>query len=558
MKDKKSTKKQKIIKFLGISSVIISLVLSSMALYYVSENNDTKSGENGETTLSRTGQLYGTNGCENGGFSIQFGIDSNEDGVLNDEEVSEIKNVCNGAEGPPGPMGNKGYTGPNGTDGIDGLNGSNGEIGVSSFIGSYVGEYASCPQAAIIEMGNNSTSGVVESSIKICFENLSSGRLTEINQNIGDSFSSGCNGGYAHQEMFLFAAARDGKCLLYKIENSEVVLLSDEINFSPGSILGFSWHDGRFWFDANDSTGVQLWSSDGFSLSRETNLSTPIQQGDQLIILGEEIVLRHQNGMIFFADSDVFFQGTFTNLTVANQNLIYNTANGIFLEGSLLSGEIHSSATYHQGYYWFIATSDTFGPQLHRANSFGLERMTDSLQNMPGQIISPTVSSGNVLFDSSGLFAFNTSSLTLSHLNTSITNIPQNSDWIYHQDKLWFQCGIPGIGYELCASDGKDAWLHYDFVPGMDSSNPEHLTLIGDNLVAIIDDQIQGGQLVIINDQDMELLWDHSPGGFDSGSHGQLWVAKDWVFFIADDANTGLEMYGWAHGELSDEWIIIH
>ena len=45
MKDKKSTKKQKIIKFLGISSVIISLVLSSMALYYVSENNDTKSGE---------------------------------------------------------------------------------------------------------------------------------------------------------------------------------------------------------------------------------------------------------------------------------------------------------------------------------------------------------------------------------------------------------------------------------------------------------------------------------------------------------------------------------
>jgi hypothetical protein len=56
----------------------------------------------------------------------------------------------------------------------------------------------------------------------------------------------------------------------------------------------------------------------------------------------------------------------------------------------------------------------------------------------------------------------------------------------------------------------------------------------------------------------MEMLWDHSPGSFDSGSHGQLWVGKHWVFFIADDANTGLEMYGWAHGELSDEWIIIH
>ena len=67
--------------------MIISLVLSSMALYYVSENNETKSGKNGETTLSRTGQLYGTNGCENGGFSIQFGIDSNEDGILSDEWI---------------------------------------------------------------------------------------------------------------------------------------------------------------------------------------------------------------------------------------------------------------------------------------------------------------------------------------------------------------------------------------------------------------------------------------------------------------------------------------
>ena len=28
--------------------------------------------------------------------------------------------------------------------------------------------------------------------------------------------------------------------------------------------------------------------------------------------------------------------------------------------------------------------------------------------------------------------------------------------------------------------------------------------------------------------------------------------------FLADDSSLGLEMYGWAHGVLSDEWIIIH
>ena len=43
MNDKKPTKKQKIVKFLGISSVIISLVLSSMAFYYAGDNQENNS-----------------------------------------------------------------------------------------------------------------------------------------------------------------------------------------------------------------------------------------------------------------------------------------------------------------------------------------------------------------------------------------------------------------------------------------------------------------------------------------------------------------------------------
>ena len=30
------------------------------------------------------------------------------------------------------------------------------------------------------------------------------------------------------------------------------------------------------------------------------------------------------------------------------------------------------------------------------------------------------------------------------------------------------------------------------------------------------------------------------------------------VFFIADNSSLGLELYAWAHGEISEEWIIIH
>ena len=113
MAEKTPTKKQKIVKIFAISVVILSIVMSSIALYVVSDIKEKKDGNDGRTSLTKTSTLYGTNGCENGGFSIQSGIDENRNGVLENEEVSEIKNICHGTEGPPGPMGNRGYWGYN-------------------------------------------------------------------------------------------------------------------------------------------------------------------------------------------------------------------------------------------------------------------------------------------------------------------------------------------------------------------------------------------------------------------------------------------------------------
>ena len=38
----------------------------------------------------------------------------------------------------------------------------------------------------------------------------------------------------------------------------------------------------------------------------------------------------------------------------------------------------------------------------------------------------------------------------------------------------------------------------------------------------------------------------------------ELKSGDDFVFFIADNSSLGLELYAWAHGEISEEWIIIH
>ncbi|MGB2236106.1 MAG: collagen-like triple helix repeat-containing protein, partial [Candidatus Poseidoniaceae archaeon] len=524
MAENKPTRKQKILKFLGISSVIISLVLSSIALYYTSDIGNLESGVDGKTTLSKTGSLYGTHGCEDGGFSIQSGIDSDGSGILEGDEVTDIKNVCHGTQGPPGPMGNRGYWGHNGTDGLngtDGINGTNGEIGVSSFIGSHTGSYGPCQEAVVIEMGNNSSSGEVESSIKICFQELDSGRMTDIHPNSGNSFSTGCNGGLAVSDLFVFAAALDGNCLLYKIQDGSLQQISASVDFAPGSILGFIAHENRIWFDANDGGGTQLWSTDGLTIWQETNLSVQIQAGDRLIEADNELVLQYGNGLMTFGDNDSLISGTYSNLASANDVLIYSTGSSINLNGTILNGELNSDVAFHDGYYWFIATSDSDGPQLHRSDSLTLEKMTTSLQSTSGQIVSPTVIGNSIVFDSDGLVSFNTTSLILSEMNTSIVNL--NSQYIVKDGMLFFQCGIPSLGYELCTSNGDDAWLHSDYASGMDSSTPQHFTIIDNRLVGIVDHPTEGGQLVEVRDEGMVLLWDYHSGNFDAGTQGEIW-----------------------------------
>ena len=553
MTGSKPTKKQKILKVLGISSVVLSLILSSMALHYAGDYEELESGIDGDTTLSKTGALYGTHGCENGGFSIQTGIDSDRSGILEGSEVDEIRNVCHGTEGPPGPMGNRGYWGHNGTDGI---NGTNGKIGTSSFIDSFVGSYGPCPEAIVIEMGNNSTSGYVDSSIKICFQELESGRQTDIHPNSGNSFSTACNGGLAQTELFVFAAARDGNCLLYKIQNGVLQQLSDDVDFAPGSKLGFISDGNRIWFDANDGSGTQIWSTDGFSLWKETNLSVQIQQEDRLISVGENLVLQYSNGLMWFGESISHLTGTFSNITSANDIAIYNSGSNINLNGTVMSGELNSDAVYFEGYYWFIATSDNDGPQLHRSDSQTLEKMTTNLHHSSGQIISPTVIGESIVFDSLGLQSFSLTTMSLSEMNASLANI--NSNYIVVNDKLFFQCGIPSLGYELCVSDGMNAWLHFDYAEGMDSSYPKHFAVVKDRIIGLVDHPTEGGQLVEINDDGMVLLWDFHIGNFDAGSQGKIWFDENMVYFIGDDPVVGLEMYGWAHGELNNDWIIIH
>ena len=182
------SKKEKILRISIALAIVTSLILSIASYYTLSTMDEMTNGEDGVTTVTRISDLYGTHGCEDGGFSIQIGADKNGNSSLDNNEVTQIRNICHGSQGPPGPMGNRGYWGTNGTDGLNGSNGSDGLSGKSSFAQSYTGVYGACPNSVVIEMGNNSSNNIVESRVKICFDDLISGRLTDINQNLETRF----------------------------------------------------------------------------------------------------------------------------------------------------------------------------------------------------------------------------------------------------------------------------------------------------------------------------------------------------------------------------------
>jgi len=555
MSGKKSIKKRNWKNITTVSAIITCILLSTFAFVKSGDVDNLTSGEDGVSSLTRIDSLQGTHGCEDGGFSIMVGIDFNRNSILENQEVDDIRNICHGKQGESGPMGVRGYWGYNGSDGIDG---GNGQDGFSPFVKAHTGEYGPCTKSAIIEMGNDTTSGIVESQIKLCFENLTSGRLTDINQNTGNSFSTGCNGGHAIDTLFVFAAVKDGNCLLYKMGDSDIELISQDMDFKPGERLGFVEFRDRIWFDADDGSGLDLWSVNDSSLWKETNLSLSFNSNSKLVVVGNELVLSSENQILIRGQSDSNIDITHNNLTTANEILIYNTNDGLSINGTMYDAEIHSEAVYHNGYYWFFASSDNNKLELHVATNNSLQRMTNTLSQLAGSNMGLNLVGENIVFDDSGIFSFNTSLLTLSSLNTSIIDAGLYSNSVIFDDKVWFSCGVSGYGYEICASDGNHAWMHTDFASGMSSSSPSKFTVYEDNLFVIVDTFLDGGQLVGITEYGIDILWDHSSENHAAAVHGDLWIDGNNVYFIADSNEFGLEMYSWAHGQLTNEWIVIY
>ncbi|MDH4276016.1 MAG: hypothetical protein OEW08_13360, partial [Gammaproteobacteria bacterium] len=72
--------------------------------------------------------------CTNGGYKVSVGNDANGNQILDSSEVTSSHYICNGINGTNGVDGTNGVNGTNGTNGTNGINGANGANGLNSLL----------------------------------------------------------------------------------------------------------------------------------------------------------------------------------------------------------------------------------------------------------------------------------------------------------------------------------------------------------------------------------------------------------------------------------------
>ena len=136
-----ASKKSKVLTVIQVLSIIVALILSSYALIILNDLqlSQGKDGQDAVETLVRSEGREADMICTEGGSDIFIGTDTNQNGILDDVEISSTTKICHGKEG---------LSGPQGANGISGDMGDNGSSSLVRTMTIFIGN-ATCPEGGI-------------------------------------------------------------------------------------------------------------------------------------------------------------------------------------------------------------------------------------------------------------------------------------------------------------------------------------------------------------------------------------------------------------------------
>src|SRR5690606_17722913 len=100
----------------------LALAAAIATLSACGDGHDGHDGANGLTALINLAAEPAGTHCAEGGTKVDAGPDTNANGVLDDDEITQTTYVCTGATGAAGLIGATGPVGATGSSGQDGLN----------------------------------------------------------------------------------------------------------------------------------------------------------------------------------------------------------------------------------------------------------------------------------------------------------------------------------------------------------------------------------------------------------------------------------------------------
>ena len=324
-------------------------VTSSTKVCHGKEGLSGPQGAPGTTLQSPSSQLNiehldsGNLACPNGGIMLHSGIDSDENGELDQNEIISSETVCDGLVGS---------NGDNGQAGDDGSQGEAGVQGAPALIEHLQPSPAVCPSGLILRFGVDDGSGEgisfdghlhddeVQSSIQICSTPLLYGPISDLFPNSGDGVTTNCDSmAWMVEQQRLLTAGVNGVdgCELWISEGYEssthllldINALGDAL---PGLYLGFTSiqtsYGERVFFDADDGiNGRQLWVSDatvnGTQRIVDTGDSASLSSSAQVVAWGQGVVVNTASDELLWTDgvtlTPVFSHPSFS--TLQQQNL---------------------------------------------------------------------------------------------------------------------------------------------------------------------------------------------------------------------------------------------
>ena len=115
--------KSKVLVVIQVLSIIVALILSSYALVVLNglQLSQGKDGQDAIETLVLSEGREADSICTEGGSDIFIGTDTNQNGILDDVEITSTTKICHGKEGLSGPQGTNGDSGELGNNGTSSL-----------------------------------------------------------------------------------------------------------------------------------------------------------------------------------------------------------------------------------------------------------------------------------------------------------------------------------------------------------------------------------------------------------------------------------------------------